>query len=292
MLGRMLDESMNGEMDEEPGRKVARNWPAQMLVINYEAPTNNPKDVEKIKLANPASWITTDYLTRQAANPELTESAFLQLHACVWAERQDAWLPAGSWEKLALEREVGDTPCVFGFDGSDTGDSTALVGCTMEETPHVFVIGVWQRPPKAVDWFVPRDEVEACLDAAVNRYNVQRLLCDPPGWRREIQEWSERYRDIYTVMFKTNQRKLATVACSRFHAAVITKSLTHDGDPDLAEHIGNAVVKETPEGNYITKDHKASQRKIDLAVAAVMAHYAAVDHKPSVYESRGVVTIA
>ena len=32
----------------------------------------------------------------------------------------------------------------------------------------------------------------------------------------------------------------------------------------------NAVVKETPDGAYITKDGRDSPRKIDLAVAAII----------------------
>jgi hypothetical protein len=36
-----------------------------------------------------------------------------------------------------------------------------------------------------------------------------------------------------------------------------------------ARHIANAVVKETTEGAYITKGHRGSSRKIDLAIAAI-----------------------
>ena len=43
-----------------------------------------------------------------------------------------------------------------------------------------------------------------------------------------------------------------------------------------ARHLANAVVKETPDGAYITKDGRNSPRKIDLAVAAVVAYDRAV----------------
>ena len=47
--------------------------------------------------------------------------------------------------------------------------------------------------------------------------------------------------------------------------------LTHDGNPLLARHIDNAVVKTDRLGPRIVKEHRASPRKIDAAVASVIA---------------------
>jgi phage terminase large subunit-like protein len=52
-------------------------------------------------------------------------------------------------------------------------------------------------------------------------------------------------------------------------------SLSHDGDPRLARHISNCVVKTSSLGDYVTKAHKDSPAKIDLAVAAIIAYQAA-----------------
>jgi len=57
----------------------------------------------------------------------------------------------------------------------------------------------------------------------------------------------------------------------RFYEAVVNKTLTHSGDPRLARHVDNCVVKVDARGSRIAKDTKNSPRKIDLAVAAVMA---------------------
>ena len=67
-------------------------------------------------------------------------------------------------------------------------------------------------------------------------------------------------------------------ACAKLRSAIINLSVSHDGNPGLARHITNAVVKETPEGAYITKEHRHSSRKIDLATAAIIAHDRATDH--------------
>ena len=49
------------------------------------------------------------------------------------------------------------------------------------------------------------------------------------------------------------------------------KTLVHDGNPTLARHLENAVLKMTPAGPHIKKDSRNSPRKIDAAVTAVMA---------------------
>jgi phage terminase large subunit-like protein len=39
-----------------------------------------------------------------------------------------------------------------------------------------------------------------------------------------------------------------TPASTRFYEAVVNRTLTHDGDPQLARHVGNAVIREDSRG--------------------------------------------
>lgn len=59
---------------------------------------------------------------------------------------------------------------------------------------------------------------------------------------------------------------------------VLEGGLTHDGDPVLARHVGHCVAKETPYGVIVTKDAADSPRKIDAAVAAIVAYDRAAWH--------------
>jgi hypothetical protein len=52
--------------------------------------------------------------------------------------------------------------------------------------------------------------------------------------------------------------------------------LTHSGELDLSGHIGNACVKVDARGRRVVKEHKMSKNRIDLAIAAIMAHSIAV----------------
>lgn len=56
-----------------------------------------------------------------------------------------------------------------------------------------------------------------------------------------------------------------------------TGKLSHSGDEDLDRHIAPAVVKVDARGSRITRESRYTTRRIDLAVAAVIAHDMACD---------------
>jgi Terminase large subunit, ATPase domain len=97
LLGSILDAALSApDVQRRPGLTISRLHAAGTLLWAYEAPTADPRDVRALKLANPASWITLDYLRRQAENPELTDAQVLQLHGCVWAEASETLLTGGA----------------------------------------------------------------------------------------------------------------------------------------------------------------------------------------------------
>ena len=71
-----------------------------------------------------------------------------------------------------------------------------------------------------------------------------------------------------------------TPATTRLYEAVVNHTVTHDGASRLARHIANARLKADARGARLVKEHRFSGRKIDLAVAAVMAHDRAVQIVP------------
>jgi phage terminase large subunit-like protein len=81
-----------------------------------------------------------------------------------------------------------------------------------------------------------------------------------------------------------------TPATTRFYEAVMNKTLSHDGDKAMARHIANAQLRTDNRGSRLAKEKPGSTRRIDLAVAAVMAHERAVWHQsqgkalPPVYD--------
>lgn len=259
-------------------------------LVEYAAPDGCAMDdMNAIKKANPA---LDDFLHRDAILATLRttrEAPFRRYRLGQWVGRADSWLPWGEWEKCADPArgtpEDGET-IVMAFDGSASGDSTALLGCTLDS--HLFVIALWQAPEDNERWRVPRGEVTAMVAAAFERWNVVELAADPWGWRSELEEWAAAHGEQNVVQWNTAHAGRMAPATDRLYAAVMDRTVTHDGDADLATHIGNAVPKQTTMGDLIHKDKRSSTRKIDAAVAAIVAHDRAAWHLMNPRKSRKV----
>jgi phage terminase large subunit-like protein len=73
------------------------------------------------------------------------------------------------------------------------------------------------------------------------------------------------------VAFPTYSAARIVPACQIFYDAVTEQTITHDGNPVLTRHLDNTVVKSDRQGRRITKESASSPRKIDAAIAAVIA---------------------
>ena len=179
---------------------------------------------------------------------------------------------------------------VLGFDGSKTGDNTGIVVATCEAKPHVDVAGLWERPPQGVaGWEVPRGEVKDALRACCKRWDVKEIAWDPYLWLDAFDELEQ--EGLPVVEFPQFSSTMIP-ATQRFYELVTTGGLTHSGDPRLTRHLDNAVLKSDSRGARIVKESPHSPRKIDLAVAAVMAVDRAAwwaSQEDVVWENTGVV---
>ena len=168
-------------------------------------------------------------------------------------------------------------PIVLVFDGSYSRDSTALIGVTVEPSPYVFEIKVWEKPWDDPRWRTPRLEVDSEITAAMARWDVVELAPDPPGWHNEVEVWEQTYGDV-VVRFETNKPSRMGPACDDAYQAITDGTIRQDGSEVLARHIGNCV--EAKRGGYvvITKESKDSENKIDAAVGVVVGVHRALWH--------------
>lgn len=255
--------------------RYGREYPddASFRLVEYAAPDGCPVgDEDAWKVANPALG---DFLAIDALRATLRttrEPAFRRYRLGQWVGQVDRWLPWGAWEPLAdKDRTVqpGER-VVLGFDGSASGDSTALVGCTMDG--HLWLEGLWEHPGNDDRWRVPRADVTRAVADAFARYDVVELACDPYHWRSEIETWAEQHGERRVLEWPTNVAKRMAPATDRLYQAVAEQTITHDGDERLARHIGNAVAQASPLGDVIVKDRKHSRNKIDAAIGAIVAY--------------------
>lgn len=192
------------------------------------------------------------------------------------------------WEQLARRRDVPPGAYIgLGFDGSISGDATVLRACTADG--YGFLIDHWVRPkgPGAREWKVPREAVHEAVASAFSTYTVGRMLCDPPKWWTEIEEWSTAYGEEVVLALDTNQQRRFAPAVDRWLTAIREGTHTHDGDTVTSEHVKAAHLRKArvrdPEDDdrtlYVLVRGEDG-RLIDAAVADVLAHEAAKTMPP------------
>jgi phage terminase large subunit-like protein len=136
----------------------------------FAATEGCPVDDEQAwEQANPA---LDDFLHRDALRatlpPKMREAAFRRYRLGQWVALDGAWLPDGAWARCSDSGHLIEdgAEVVLGFDGSFSGDCTALVAVTVDPRPHVHLVALWEAPEGARDWRVPVLEVEDTIRGA------------------------------------------------------------------------------------------------------------------------------
>lgn len=234
------------------------------------------------------------------ADPQLSRSDWLNqiTHAV------DAWLSQPEWAaRYNPNAVIADKDVVtLGFDGSrgkakGKPDATALIGCRVSDG-HVFEVRVWEAGPDKrswKDWSPPIAEIEAELTKAFERWSVAALYCDPAkDWRSHVNAWEAKFssklmrspkgttlavtRDHPFEWWMTGGRSgLIQRAIEQLEGAVRNGDMTHDGAADLTRHVLNARRRLQSGKLTLQKENDYSEKKIDAAVAAVLAWQARLD---------------
>lgn len=239
-----------------------------------------------------SSWVDLERIRDEVWDPSTPPSDSRRFYLNQIAAADDQWISQPQWTAcLDVDKVVTDAELVtLGFDGSrrrsrGVTDATALIGCRVSDG-HLFELGVWEQPdgPQGHDWQVPVAEVDAAVRQTFARYNVVGFYADPAKWESHVARWEADFhaklqvrstRDHPIEWWMTGGRSNIVVrALEQFHSAVVDGELTHDGSYALTRHVLNTWTKPTPSGIQIRKAHPDSPRKIDAAVAAVLAYEA------------------
>lgn len=190
------------------------------------------------------------------------------------------WLP---------EPPEGTRICL-GFDGSETGDWTPIKAETIDGllfTPR------WNGKPtiwNPADYGgrIPRAEVDAAVDDLFDRFDVERMYCDPPLWSTEIETWAQRHGEKRVVKWETYRPIDMHKELERFHTDITTGALRHDGCPITTEHVRNSRMAHRKDGRYFLAKPDVA-RKIDVAVASVVCHKAASDARAAGWDDEPTI---
>ncbi len=237
-------------------------------------------------------WVDLERIVAEVWDPATDPQDARRFYLNQVTHASDSWISQPEWAGCAdPARVVADRDAItLGFDGSRSrarglADATALVGCRVADG-HLFELGIWEQPPGPAGegWQVPTTEVDAAVSMAFERYTVVGFFADPAKWEGYVAQWEAKHHKSLKVKatrehpiewWMTGGRSgLVVRALEQFHSAVIDGELSHDGSFTLTRHILNARRRPSRSGLQIAKEHPDSPRKIDAAVAAVLAYQA------------------
>lgn len=294
-----------GKVDDPTLLYDHRQAPESLEVFNAKGEPRKRDIVRGIKAAygDASPWIDVERVMAEeflliGVDPLKTEAAARRYF---WNQPWEGSSKLVNMRQLDAKRDesheiVDGAQVVIGFDGSKTRDSTAFIGFEIDENRqplHMFAVQGWERPPGAPsNWEVDRGEVRRCFDQIADRWWVRALICDPSGWRSQIEDWRDEFGDlkedgIVMVMEPSVNVKQMGGAIDLFLEGLKNgpddEHWTWSGaprhpvgepcDPEmLRRHLSNAVRAERRGYSAMVKEKETL--KIDAGVAAIMARFA------------------
>lgn len=251
-----------------------------------------------------AAWADHLRLRDEVLDPRLSPADAIRFYLNGLAAREDAWIDPRKFDALARQIEVDDREKIAMFlDCSKSQDSTGIVGVRISDG-FSFVIGFWQpqRGRRGETWLAPREEVDACVREAMDRYRVMWFGVDPSpavdddnehlywadaidGWHRDFSRrlpvWATPGKATgNSVLFDMRLSQRGAVDRNKAFTEMAERcarwidednALIHSGDPALRIHVHNARRRPNQWGVSIGKESRDSKKLVDLAVCLVGA---------------------
>lgn len=230
-----------------------------------------------------AEWSDIDGIAEQWDDPTADRTYLARVWLNQLVRATELAFDAERWKGLAKVGYVvpKGAHIVLGFDGSKSGDWTALIA-TEIATGHQWPLGIWD--PAVFGGEIPRHDVDIAVDDAFDGYRVRRMYADPPYWKDELAGWMGRYGDKVVLKWETWRNRPMGFAIRSYASAISGAALTHSGDPVFSAHIGNAhrrmLLDKDDKGERlwsIEKERHDSPHKIDAAMAGCLSWEARMD---------------
>lgn len=229
MDGRMLEltnpwdpmDASFGQMTyESTATDIMKYFPQHDPSLDFADPKDRRKILEFVYSGSP--WVPLDQVEataselmratrRRHADSTAARSSKASAPTCPKPVRRDCHRPRTT---------KGRTEICLGFDGSQSGDWTALRAETVDGWRWTPAYGPSGRPAywNPVEWEgrIPRSEVDACVSELFDKYKVQRFYCDPHPWESQVDEWACRFGEDIVVPWPTNRIGRMFDALTRF----------------------------------------------------------------------------
>ncbi len=277
--------------------------------------------------ANPNFGVSVhaDDLARKAKKAEHSPAAinnFLTKHLNVWVKAETTWIPADEWKACAIPglsmkdcvgkrcwviadmAEVRDIATVMTLFELDAGKFAAfwryyLPKKTVDTSPNALYSGwVHRGLLEATDGDVADyQRIEDDIVTLVSEVLPQEVAFDRALASRMMQNLQRRLGQDTPVVVVPQNIQTIDPAMSAVEELVFGRKLQHDGNEIQAWMMSNVVVVRNHKGEIYPRKAggKDSHNKVDGVFTLLMGLSRAMapkdDDGPSVYESRGLVSV-
>lgn len=230
-------------------------------------------------------WVDLERIKEEIWDPGTPPSEARRFYGNQLVVAEDAWVTPQEWNRLETATTIDpEDEWTAGFDGSKSDDWTALVICRVRDS-YIMPVGIWN--PAQFGGTIPTAQVDFAVRKMFEQYDIVGFYADRAEFESYVDGWDQDFGDRLCVRSQPHhsvkfdmvgRKKETTEMVEAFHAAIVDGFLSHNGDKMLAAHVHNARRRPNSYGINIGKDATESPRKIDAAIAAVLARKARQDY--------------
>jgi hypothetical protein len=282
------EESVAEEVTQDWSKQVQAWGFSHILFDNLEAdPRLDLAKDDELRMAirqaaGDATWLPVERLVRTAKKPQGSVAVFRREHLNQVTAEEDSVIQAHVYDRQALgvrPLEAGDK-VALGFDGSLSGDGTALVALRLEDSS--FHLLHYQEPdPLEAEWRVNEEAVDDAFHVAMDKYKVWAAGCDLHPFESWIMSWNAKYGDKMKVAASTtgplirdnrSARRDLTLGFESLIGEIESGKVLFTGSQMMRAHWLNAKKAENTYGISFRKVTKNSVRRVDIVAACLMAY--------------------
>jgi len=265
-LGRLREKALSLSDVARDGTLTVARSPSFTMLEWACAEDGDLEDPEVLKTANPATFVTEDFLAEQIQSPGLHPLEVARFHGNVWTATADSWLPVGAWQSCAGDATIEDgEPVWVGVDVGGERSASAVVWVTEDLRVGA---AIYHGDEAVLDCLAKVRQLAAT-------YTVAEVAFDP--WRFGQAAIELEREGLPVIAFPQSNVRMVP-ASELLYAAVKERRLEHPDDPQLNRHMAAVVARQTERGPRL--DKAKSRHQIDGAVALAMAIDRAEAPKP------------
>lgn len=230
--------------------------------------------------AGDATWLDIETLARAASIPGEPLAGFRREHLNQITSEEDSLIHAHVFDRQAIAAPLqpGDR-ITLGFDGSLSGDGTAIVGFRLSD--RSFHLIHYQEPNKDPEWRVDEEQVDEEFRIAMGRYKVWGAACDVHPFESWVHAWNRDFGDAMKVSASSagplirdnrSERRDLTLGCQSLVGEIESGKIHFFPSYRIKAHWLHAKRAENRYGFSFRKETKNSTKRVDIVAACLMAY--------------------